>query len=271
MSGKNKKKQNKAKKLSRIGLWFCIAIAAVVLALIACLWLYLWKFGFPGSDVKPTEPVGETGAPQPTDENVPTEPEETHKASIDTLDEVNIHLGNDLGILEVGSYTGIYMEDGSDEVVSGVLMAVVTNRSEKDVQLLNFTLSGNGQTANFSLTNLPVGASAVVLESSRMAYAEGFTEAEVLNFASFDQPMSLCSDKLEISTFEKAMNITNISGEDITGDVVIYYKNSAADMFYGGITYRVRIEGGLKAGEIRQIVPSHFITGSSTIVHITCG
>ena len=111
----------------------------------------------------------------------------------------------------------------------------------------------------------------MVLESSRMAYAEGFTQAEVVNFASFDEPMSLCTDEIEISAFEKAINITNISGKDITGDIVIYYKNSAIDMFYGGITYRVRIEGGIKADEIRQIVPSHFMTGSSTIVHVTCG
>lgn len=256
MSGK---KKNQTVKPTRIALWLGIVIALVALTLVGSLWIYLEKFGFP------TE-----GQPNPMEETIAAT-QQTAPIQLEAVEEVNIELGDGLQIVDVGSYTGIYMEDGSDEVVTGILMALVTNNSENDVQLMNFTLSGNGKTANFSLSNLPVGASVVVLESSRMEYAEGFDQAEVLNYAKFAAPMSLCKDKIEIAAFEKAMNITNISGEDITGDIVIYYKNSAVDVFYGGITYRVRIEGGLKAGELRQIMPSHFNAGNSTIVNVTCG
>ena len=47
------------------------------------------------------------------------------------------------------------------------------------------------------------------------------------------------------------LNVPNISDEDIPGDVVVYYKHASADMLYGGITYRVTISGGIKAGESR--------------------
>lgn len=258
MSGKNNKK--KTPKPGRMALWLGIILACIALILVASLWIYLEKFGFPTAE-------GET-VPS-TEIEVPTV--QTQPVQLEAVEEVNLELGDGIEIVDVGSYTGIYMEDGSDEVVSGILMTMVTNNSENDIQLLNFTLTGNGQTASFSLSNLPAGASVVVLESSRMAYAEGFSQAEVQNYAAFTEPMSLCTDKIEISVFEQAMNITNISGQDITGDIVIYYKNSAVDMFYGGITYRVRIEGGLKAGELRQILPSHFNTGSSTVVNVTCG
>lgn len=258
MSGKNKKK--KTARPGRVALWLGIVVALIALILVASLWIYLEKFGFPTAEDE-TSPSTETTAAT----------EQTQPVQLDAVQEVNLQLGNGIEIVDVGSYTGIYMEDGSDEVVSGILMAMVTNNSESDIQLLNFTLTGNGQTASFSLSNLPVGASVVVLESSRMAYAAGFTQAEVQGYAAFAEPMSLCTDKVEISAFEQAMNITNISGQDITGDIVIYYKNSAVDMFYGGITYRVRIEGGLKAGELRQILPSHFNAGSCTIVNVTCG
>ena len=256
MSGK---KKNKAIRPGRLALWLGIVIALVALILVGSLWIYLEKFGFPTAEQ--TDPTDKTTAAT----------EQTEPIQLNAVEEVNIDLGNGLEIVDVGSYTGIYMEDGSDEVVTGVLMAMVTNNSDDDVQLLNFTLTGNGQTASFSLSNLPAGASVVVLESSRMSYAQGFAQAEVLNYAKFAEPMSLSADQIEVSAFEQAMNITNISGQNITGDIVIYYKNSAADMFYGGITYRVRIEGGLKAGELRQIMPSHFNTDSSTIVNITCG
>ena len=65
------------------------------------------------------------------------------------------------------------------------------------------------------------------------------------------------------------MNITNISGNDITGDVVIYYKNASSDMLYGGITYRVTVTGGLKAGEIKQLTGSHFSASGSRIMFVT--
>ena len=67
------------------------------------------------------------------------------------------------------------------------------------------------------------------------------------------------------------LNVTNISDEDITGDVVVYYKNASADMLYGGITYRVTISGGIKAGEIRQVVAGHFSDSGSRIMFATVG
>lgn len=249
----NKKKSG---KIVRITLWLGVVAALVVLILVASLWIYLEKFGFPSQEETPASEL---------------QTQDPSQITIHAVEALALDLGNDLQIQDVGKYAGIYMEDGSDEIVTDVLMAVVSNHSESDVQLLNFTLSNGEKTASFSLTNLAAGASVVVLESSRMAYTTGFDQAEVQNLALFSQPMSLCSQQLEISTVGSALNITNISGEDMTGDIVLYYKNSAADMLYGGITYRVRIQGGLKAGELRQIMPNHYHADSSTIVNITCG
>ena len=81
--------------------------------------------------------------------------------------------------------------------------------------------------------------------------------------------MSIHADVLKLQGLDGALNITNISGEDITGDIVIYYKNSSSDMYYGGITYRVRLEGGLKDGEIRQIMSDHYSTSGSEVLFVT--
>jgi hypothetical protein len=64
------------------------------------------------------------------------------------------------------------------------------------------------------------------------------------------------------------MEVTNISNQDIASDIFIYYKNSAVDLFYGGITYRVRIEGGLAAGESARIISAHYLPKSCRIVGI---
>ena len=53
--------------------------------------------------------------------------------------------------------------------------------------------------------------------------------------------------------------------------ILVYYKNYIGGIYYGGITYRLRVEGGLKAGEIRQGSAAHFNTNNSTVVFATCG
>lgn len=87
--------------------------------------------------------------------------------------------------------------------------------------------------------------------------------------ALFTEPLSLYEEMLELQILDGGINVTNISGEDIAGEVSIYYKNAAADLYYGGITYRVRIEGGIRANEIKQIMASHFDDTGSKILFVT--
>ena len=65
--------------------------------------------------------------------------------------------------------------------------------------------------------------------------------------------------------------LRDISEEDIDGDIVIYYKNYSSGIYYGGITYMIRIQGGLKAGEIRQSVAAHISPSASRVMFVTCG
>ena len=56
-----------------------------------------------------------------------------------------------------------------------------------------------------------------------------------------------------------------------TENVVVYYKNSSADMLYGGITYRVMVSGGIQAGEIKQITGGHISAHGSRVMWVTVG
>lgn len=190
-----------------------------------------------------------------------------------SVEEVDAEVDYDLKIADFGSYTGVYMEDGSDEFVVGVLMIMVTNESELPLQYAEIVLTVGEEKAYFSVSTLPAGSSAVLLEKNRMSYEDGMSisRTDVKNAAFFDGPLSLSEDKIQIQALDGAMNIINVSGEDISGDIVIYYKNSSSDMFYGGITYRVRLEGGMKKDEIKQIMSAHFSGSGSTILLVTCG
>ena len=67
----------------------------------------------------------------PSDDNV----------QIDDLDSSGISIYEGLKITDTANYAGIYMEDGSDEVVSNVMMIIVENTSASDLQYAEITLS----------------------------------------------------------------------------------------------------------------------------------
>ena len=144
---------------------------------------------------------------------------------------------------------------------------------EEYIQTMNITMTAGETEAQFSLSTLFPGETVVVLEQNRMAYstAPEFEQVQTSSVALFDAHPGMCEDQLELQCLDGILNITNISGQDITEDILVYYKNFVGDMFYGGITYRLRVEGGLKAGEIKQGTAAHFNPDNSTIVFVTCG
>ena len=61
-------------------------------------------------------------------------------------------------------------------------------------------------------------------------------------------------------------NIKNISSEDISTDVYVYFKKTDENGdYFGGITFRSNA-GSLKAGEFKQISAPHFIKENSEVL-----
>ena len=206
---------------------------------------------------------------EPTEtEPVQTVPTQTEPAGAETQPAISLDYG--LQITDHGSYTGVYMEDGSNEIVSDVMMLVVQNNGEADIQLAELTALCGGETYRFKLTNLAVGKRAVLLDLDRKRAEDGTPETvELDSVALFQEPMELHEDAIEIGGLEGMLNVKNISDTDISGDIHIYYKYAAQDIYYGGITFRVRIQGGLKAGELRQIPAGHFDPKGCEIIQVT--
>ena len=250
----NKENQkNKGKLLTTLCLLVCMAVMLVAVA------------GCAGRSEETKETTEANGSVEATAPAV----EETEEASNSAI----AVLQDGIEVLSIGSYTGLYMEDGSDEVLSGILMMKVTNTGSTPIQYAQITMTVGEETAEFTLSTLNPGATMVVLEQNRMAYdsAVDYASAEITgkNVALFREEMTLHEDKLEIQILDGAINVKNISGMDIDGNVVIYYKNVAAGVYYGGITYRITLEGGLKADEVRQLMASHFSDTGSEIMFVT--
>lgn len=233
--------------------WFWVAVFAAV-AVLAVLGFFLIR-GIIRQDTppSPTEQTGPSNGP-----------------AIDVTDTEAVELGQGLVITDIGKYSGRYMEDGSNEAVTDVMMLIVENTSEKDLQLARIHMDYEGFTASFQITNVPAGDSVLVLEHSRHAAVDQkYQYLETENVVFFDEPMSLRDDFLELSIGDQYIEVRNKSDIPISGDIYVYYKNSSADLLYGGITYRVKIEGGLAPQQSKVANAGHFDPENSRLMMVT--
>ena len=205
---------------------------------------------------------GNAGKPQPLPE-VPAPPVEAASqaitfpyASPDTPLDIN----------SFNSYTGLYLEDGSDLEIAGVSSLVLTNTSEQCVDYAKILLTGSKTIQEFVVSGLEAGAVVVVQEAGKAPAVEQeykSAAADVALTEYFDRAEGI----LELSeTAEGKLKVTNLSGTDIPC-VRIFYKfyDSEAGMYMGGITYVAKLEG-LEAGASMEVQPSHYAAGSSQVV-----
>ena len=241
-----REKVDKQKK--RGGVQMTLILAAVVCVVAAIAWGLL------------SDPAGEK----------PSKDHSNAGLHIELEDQKPINLGHGLKIVDAGRYTGLYVEDGSNEILSDIMMVVVRNGGEQDFQLAEITAVCGKEEYRFTLTNLRAGGQAVLLAQDRKTAVGGqVTSAIMENPVLFQEPMSLQEDVIQISGLDGMLNVKNISATDITNDIYVYYKYSAEDIFYGGITFRICVEGGLKSGEIRQIPAGHYTADGCAIVQVT--
>ena len=194
-----------------------------------------------------------------------TAPAQTQTVPAETVDVYD--LCDELQINRIDSYVGIYMEDGTDDVVSGILMISVTNESDRDLQLARINLAYPDAVAQFEVTNLPAGATVTLLEKNRMEMPDQApVSSSVENLLFFPEPMDLQQERIQLGGSTGMLTVSNISGEDIDGDIYVYYKNTSGDQFYGGITFRAKVSGGLKAGETATLMANHYAPDSCTVV-----
>ncbi len=210
------------------------------------------------------------GKETPAESSAPTAASEAEAVSVPVEpDFPPIDLGQGLRITDIGAYTGAYVEDGTNDVVSDVLMVILENTSEKALQYAQVTLQFGQETARFDLTNLPAGQKAVLLEQERMAFSSQEPDGWLLENPVFLEEFPMYEDVFQIIAEENVLTLRNISDTPVSGDVYVYYKNWSQGLYYGGITFRAKIEGGLEPQEQKQVMASHFNPAASAILMVT--
>lgn len=175
--------------------------------------------------------------------------------------------GTGLVIDHIDSYTGVFVEDGSDENVENIFAAHITNSSDQNVEYAKINASLNGTPLSFEISDIPAGAGVTVLESSRTGYAEG-TLTYIDSQTAYTDSFSQMEDQIGTVVGEdNGITVTNLTQEDIPC-IRIFYKFASGETEYiGGITYTAKIDG-LEAGGSMTIYPSHFSAEGSRIMMV---
>ena len=192
---------------------------------------------------------------------------ETTEASEEELENAFL-LKEGVYVLELFSFSGQFVEDGSNEDVKKIAAVRIVNTSDVAFQLLDFTLKTEGGKFKFRATTLLPGTRMTVLNSERKQFdGEKIESGKITLEAPFTEAPSIRSDKLKISFTDGFINAQNISDEKLE-NIYIYYKSTDDYGFFGGITYRVHIEE-IEAGNIVQARTKNIRSDSSQIVFVT--
>ena len=175
---------------------------------------------------------------------------------------------SNLTVEAVGSYSGNFLEDGSDEPTANVAAMLITNNSDKMLQIAEISFQVNEKdTAVFKVTDLPAGTSTLVLESNKREFSEedAYTYGETAT-AYIEQP-SLEEDKFELETEDGKITLKNKTDKSYE-KVYVYYKYvQIGGAYLGGITYRTPFEN-VPAGGETEAVAAHFNPESSKIMAV---
>ena len=173
-----------------------------------------------------------------------------------------------LSIRAVKSYSGVFIEDGSDKDVSGIAAIILDNKGSEEIEYAKVTLKCEGKEYVFEAKTLAAGDTMVVQESSGAKYVDGEYKEANAQIATMEK-LEMSEKSVKVSETETgALQITNISDGDIPC-VRIFYKFYMEDVnvSVGGITYTSKITE-LKAGETRVITPSHYDKDASRVMMV---
>lgn len=165
------------------------------------------------------------------------------------------------------SFSGQYVEDGSDIPVENIAAMLVTNHTEDFLDLATIEYEINGKTATFVVTGLPAGKSAWVMEKNQMTVGSGADFKYIDKTTAFKSGVVDSTNKITLSADGNMLSATNNTDEKLEG-VFVYYKTLHTDGNYlGGITYMTTF-GDLEPGEMKTELAGHYDKDKTEIVRI---
>lgn len=204
-----------------------------------------------------TEPLTETLYLDGVDILVPTEEEEP------TLETEKLET---LSVLEWGTYSGLFVEDGSDEAVENVICLLIGNTTDQYLDYGVVKATVGDRECSFVVSGLPGGAATWVLEESRQ------TMTSVETFSYVGQTVSQLKDQpentdIDVTFLNGEAQVTNNSDKTYS-QVRLYYKHLHTDgNYFGGICYTT-VGENIAPGQTMTLPAGHSTENGCSLVRV---
>lgn len=178
-----------------------------------------------------------------------------------------------ISVVSVDTIFGMYVEDGSDEVMDDILTVTFRNEAEVALQYAKLILSIGDEDYTFEISTVPAGESVRAMEMNRKLLVSGKGDISLNqeNIAWFNEELSLHDDIISITQKDSALILENISSEIISAPIYVMYKTDVDDVYIGGITYRTGTQENLEPGQSVALSAAHFDPETSKILLVTYG
>lgn len=171
---------------------------------------------------------------------------------------------------QVGLIVDSWLKIISIGETDGVVSVVVRNISDNDVQYALLTVNCGGDVLSFPMTTVLAGSTSILKSDKPVEFDEesSYYNWKIEEKTIFEEVPSLYPEIFEIMCCDKLITVKNISGNDVSGDIFVYYKKIENGVFSEGTTYRVRINGLGKSEKI-QVDAEHFMSSDSKVMFVT--
>lgn len=174
----------------------------------------------------------------------------------------------DIEVISIGSYTGIYVEDGSNEEVMDIASVLVRNNSDEMLQAATLTYRVNdSETAEFVISNLPAGTAALVQEKNKRAFQASDVYVLEEDAYGMAENARLWQDRFKVTGNDGMVSLENLTEQSFQ-KVYVYYKYiQQGGAYLGGVTFRTAFEE-IGPGETVKADAGHFSEGASEILMV---
>jgi len=168
---------------------------------------------------------------------------------------------------ELVDYEGPYVEDGTNEPVSGVAALMLYNSGGRDISAAMVAVTQGGRVLHFYVTWLPAGERVLVLEFDRAAYSREGVTAGRSDGVRWEVFHPACGT-IRVSETDGAVTLENRGICTVEG-IRLRYKSyiREGDFYLGGITYSAYI-GALPGGKSREVSPFHYAQDAARVVAV---
>ncbi len=125
----------------------------------------------------------------------------------------------------------------------GRLALVAENVSDVDVEYALLTAKNKNDSFTFNISVLLRGTKVMLICNEPVEFVsdEIYTGWKIENIVNFENVPTISDGKYEVSVLDGSISVRNVSREDITSEILIYYKEKYGDILNGSVTHRVRI------------------------------